>query len=261
MFDSLFWSYWLSAAGMIWVYMTGLFLLSILRKRNDIADVAWGLGFVLVAWSTYHRLQNLSAGAWLVLLLVSVWGLRLAGHIYLRNRHKTEDYRYAAWREAWGKWFWLRSYAQVYLLQGFLLLLVSIPVIQSLVGYATLSWPLLIGAMIWGIGFYFEVVGDYQLSQFIKNPNNKGKILQSGLWARTRHPNYFGEVTQWWGIYCMALSTAEAGWTIIGPLVITILILKVSGIPLLEEKYKNDPAFAVYKKRVPVFFPLLSVKK
>ncbi|MEI6789585.1 MAG: DUF1295 domain-containing protein, partial [Myxococcaceae bacterium] len=115
----------------------------------------------------------------------------------------------------------------------------------------------LIGILVWSVGFFFEAVSDWQLSEFIRQPKNKGKLMQSGLWNYSRHPNYFGEVTQWWGIWLMALSVPGGWLSIIGPFTITILILKVSGIPLLEQKKAGNPEFEAYKKRVNKFFPRL----
>lgn len=250
-------SYYVSLALVLFVYMSLWFMVSLLKKRNDVADVAWGLGFVLMAWTSFLLAENFDWRILLVCSLVSIWGLRLAWHIHKRNKHKTEDYRYLAWRKEWGKYFYLRSYLQVYLLQGFLLFLIVLPVlIINKNSSANLGWLDLVGLAIWLLGFYFEAVGDAQLAKFIQNPANKGKLMQNGLWAYTRHPNYFGEVTQWWGIWLIALSVHDALFTIIGPVTITFLILKVSGIPLLEKKMAENPEFAEYKKRVSMFLPL-----
>lgn len=236
-------------------YMTVWFIISIIKKRNDVADVAWGLGFVLIAWLSLF-LSSFSLKAVVVNGLITVWGLRLASHIYNRNKNKTEDSRYLEWRKNW-KNFYLRSYFQVFLLQGVLLYLISIPVIfinQSVSkGFGTIE---ILGLTIWAIGFYFESTGDKQLKEFISNPKNKGKLMDRGLWRYSRHPNYFGEVTQWWGIFIVALSISGSLFTVVGPLTITILILFVSGIPLLEKKYSGRPDFEAYKKRTSVFFPL-----
>jgi steroid 5-alpha reductase family enzyme len=233
------------------------FIASLLKKRNDVADVAWGLGFVLMAWVSFFLAGDFGIRGLGVCLLVSIWGLRLAWHIHSRNKGKAEDYRYLAWRKEWGKWFLLRSYAQVYLLQGTLLLLVVSPVVLiNRHAGSSLGFLDLLGVLIWMAGFFFEVVGDAQLARFIKNPDNKGKLMQSGLWAYTRHPNYFGEVSLWWGLWLIAISVPNGWMGIIGPLTITILILKVSGIPMLEKKMAEHPDFSEYKKRVSVFFPL-----
>lgn len=241
----------------LFVYMSLWFIASLLKKRNDVADVAWGLGFVLMAWVSYFLSGDSGMRGLLACILVSMWGLRLAWHIHSRNKGKAEDYRYLAWRNEWGKWFYIRSYLQVYLLQGALLFLVVLPVVLinentgSLLGFLDLF-----GVLIWMVGFFFEVVGDAQLARFIKNPENKGKLMQSGLWAYTRHPNYFGEVLLWWGMWCIALSVPNGIFGIIGPITITILILKVSGIPMLEKKMAENPEFENYQKRVSIFIPM-----
>lgn len=247
----------LTLAGVLFVYMSLWFVVSLIKKRNDVADVAWGLGFVLMAWTSYLLSGTAGVRGLIVCTLVSIWGLRLAWHIQRRHTGKPEDYRYQAWRTEWGKWFYLRSYGQIYLLQGALLFFVVTPVLLINSSIASALGLLdAFGIVVWLIGFFFESVGDAQLARFIRNPENKGKLMQSGLWAYTRHPNYFGEVTQWWGLWIIALST-PLGWIgLIGPLTITFLILKVSGIPLLEKKMEENPSFAEYKRRVSVFIPL-----
>jgi steroid 5-alpha reductase family enzyme len=249
--------FYLLLALVLFVYMSLWFVASLLKKRNDVADVAWGLGFVLMAWTSFLISEDISLRALIVDVLVSIWGLRLAWHIHARNHGKSEDYRYAAWRVEWGRWFYIRSYLQVYLLQGVLLFLIVTPVVVSnLMSGGALGALDILGLLIWVTGFYFESVGDSQLARFIAEPTNKGKLMQSGLWAYTRHPNYFGEVTQWWGLWIIALSVTGGVYSIIGPLTITYLILKVSGIPLLEKKMEQNPAFAEYKQRVSKFIPL-----
>ena len=241
----------------LFVYMNLWFIFSLIKKRNDVADVAWGLGFVLIAWTSFFLSHNFDMRGLAVCLLVSVWGLRLAWHIHSRNKGKLEDSRYLAWRKEWGKWFYLRSYLQIYLLQGALLFLIILPVlfINKNAGIALGALDA-IGVLIWICGFCIEAVGDAQLARFIKNTANKGRLMQRGLWAYTRHPNYFGEVTQWWGIWLVALSVPGGWFGIVGPITITILILKVSGIPMLEKKMEENPEFAQYKRRVSMFFPL-----
>lgn len=250
-------SYYLTLISVVFIYMSLWFVVSLIKKRNDVADVAWGLGFVLVTWVSFFISDDSGARGLLAGLLVSVWGVRLAWHIHTRNKGKTEDYRYLAWRKEWGKWFYIRSYAQVYLLQGALLFLIVIPVL-FINKNAGVSLGLLdvVGVAVWLLGFYFEVVGDAQLARFIKDPTNKGKLMQSGLWAYTRHPNYFGEVTQWWGIWLIALSVPNGLLAIVSPLTITVLIVKVSGIPMLEKKMAEHPDFAEYKRTVSAFIPL-----
>jgi steroid 5-alpha reductase family enzyme len=250
-------NYYLTLAILLFLYMSLWFVVSLIKKRNDVADVAWGLGFMLMEWASFFFSENSGARGLLVGALVSIWGLRLAWHIYSRNKGKTEDYRYLAWRREWGGLFFLRSYLQVYLLQGFLLFFIAIPIMAiNRNNGLSLGWLDFAGILVWIIGFCFEALGDVQLAQFVKNPANKGKIMKSGLWAYPRHPNYFGEVTLWWGVYIISLGSAPFFYTLIGPLTITILILFVSGIPLLEKKYAGNPDFEEYKKRTSVFFTL-----
>lgn len=256
----------------IFIYMNLWFILSVFYKRNDLADIAWGLGFINVVISIliYYFIKTpFSADDLLTLVppnylvitvLTVIWGLRLATHIYSRNKSKTEDFRYKKWREEWGKWFYIRSYLQVFLLQGVFMLLISMPAIVAARSYAPVTIYTYLGILIWCIGFIFEAGGDYQLTKFIANPENKNEIMKSGLWQYTRHPNYFGEVTQWWGIYIITLSISYFSVAIISPLVITFLILKVSGIPMLEKKYDNNMEFQNYKKETSAFFPWFKKK-
>ena len=238
-------------------YMVVWFVISLAIRRNDVADVAWGGGFIVAALASLAVSGRPTARAVLVTLLVVIWGLRLALHIGLRNRGKGEDARYRKWREDWGKYFVLRSFFQIYILQGILLLLTAIPVIVTITAKGTPFgvWDVL-GVLVWVTGFLFEAIGDYQLIRFKKDPANRGRIMQYGLWKYTRHPNYFGEVSLWWGIYLIALSV-QGGWmTIIGPVTITSLILGVSGIPMLEKHYEGNKAFEAYKQRTSAFFPM-----
>jgi len=249
-------SYLAILAASLFAYVSFWFVISLVRKRNDVADVAWGLGFVLMAWLSLYLADGYGIRGLVVTALVTVWGSRLAWHIHSRNKGGKEDYRYRTWREEWGKWFYLRSFFQVYLLQGALLFLIVLPVV---VINRNVELPFgvtgALGIAIWLLGFFFEVVGDWQLARFIKNPANKGKLMTSGLWRYTRHPNYFGEVTLWWGIWLIALSAPYGALTIIGPLTITVLILRVSGVPMLEKKMAEHPDFAAYKQRTSVFIP------
>lgn len=236
-------------------YMSFWFIVSFIKKRNDIADIAWGLGFVLIAWLSFY-LSNYSFKAVVVNCLVTIWGLRLSWHIYNRNKNKPEDSRYLGWRKTW-KYFYLRSYLQVYLLQGLFLYLISLPVIFINYAVSEVFASLdALGLLVWVTGFYFESTGDHQLKKFNDNPANKGKLMDRGLWHYSRHPNYFGEVAQWWGIFLITYSVPGSLLTIIGPLTITLLILFVSGIPLLEKKYEGRPDWEEYKKKTSVFFPL-----
>ncbi len=248
-------NYFLILAIILFVYMNGWFVVSLMKKRNDVADTAWGLGFVLLAWTGFFLGESSTRGL-VACLLVSVWGLRLAWHIHRRNRGRSEDPRYQAWRIAWGKWFVVRSWAQVFVLQGMLLYLIVLPVLLihriGANGFGVLDMA---GVLVWLLGFGFESVGDAQLARFIQSKPLPGTILQTGLWQYTRHPNYFGEVTQWWGLWLVSLGAVSVWWSVVGPLTITILILFVSGVPLLEKKMSENPAFAEYKRKTSMFIP------
>lgn len=236
-------------------YVTLWFFVSLVKRRNDVADIAWGLGFVLMAWLSFY-ISGFSFKGLLVNSLVTIWGIRLSIHIYNRNKNKPEDPRYLKWRKAW-KNFYLRSYFQVFILQGVFLFLISLPVLFANSSVSN-SFGILeiVGLLVWSFGFYFEVVGDKQLKEFISDPANKGRLMDKGLWKYSRHPNYFGEVTQWWGIFIIALSIPGSLFTIIGPVTITVLILFISGIPLLEKKYTGRSDYEEYKKRTSIFIPL-----
>lgn len=248
--------YW-QLAILLFIYMNIWFIISLLLKRNDIADIAWGLGFVLLSWAALIIGEAFKFQNYLLASLVSIWGLRLSWHIHSRNSQKSEDFRYKKWRVDWGKWFFLRSWLQVFMLQGFLLFLIALPVLMFHNSYVQPNaWLTGLGIVLWFIGFYFEAVSDYQLAQFKKIPENKSKIIRSGLWKYSRHPNYFGEVVLWWGFYFICLASIPFWPSIIGPVTITYLIVFVSGIPMLEKKYEGRPDFEDYKKSTSTFFPI-----
>jgi steroid 5-alpha reductase family enzyme len=250
------WSVFARVALGAFVYMSALFVLALIRKRNDIADVGWGLGFILVDLISLWISGNVTPRKVLILVLVVLWGLRLAIHIGMRNRGKKEDYRYKKWREDWGDNWVIRSYLQVFLLQGLFMLLITFPLmLANTYDVRPLGLLDVLGVVVWAVGFFFEAIGDYQLTQFVSNPDNRGKIMRYGLWRYTRHPNYFGEVTQWWGVFLIVLSVPNAWMGIIGPLTISLLILRVSGIPLLEKQFEGNPEWEEYKSRTSVFFP------
>jgi steroid 5-alpha reductase family enzyme len=238
---------------LVWAYATGWYVLAVYKKRNDYADVAWGLGFVTVCafllWLTPRSplLNVLSA-------MISVWGLRLSFHIGKRNVGKPEDFRYRQWREEWGKTVLWRSYLQVFLLQGLFMVLIVTPAVWVAANPPqSLSLINYLGAGIWLAGFVIQVIADAQLAAFVK-VKKPGEIMQTGLWRYSRHPNYFGEIVMWWGIFASTLSLAGSVWVIISPLVVTWLLAFVSGVPMLEAKYKDNAAYQEYKKRTPALF-------
>ncbi len=254
----MIWAYGWPIALAVWLYMTLVFGVALLRRDNSLADIAWGLGFVLVALLSLDYRAGPSVRSWVATALILIWGVRLAIHIGIRNLGRGEDFRYAQWRKQWGKSFLLRAYLQVFMLQGFFLILISYPVwLINRTNRPGLTLLDGVGILIWCVGFGFEAVGDYQLTRFKRDPANRGRIMTRGLWAYTRHPNYFGEALLWWGIFGLALSL-PSGWTaIISPILITFLLVKVSGVPMLEKKYAENPEFQAYKKRTSAFFPWL----
>lgn len=241
--------------------MTLLWLLSLALKNASIVDIFWGIGFIVIAWFAFTIGQGyLPRKQWMT-ALVTLWGIRLALHIGLRNWGKPEDFRYAKWREENGtRWWWI-SYLKVFVLQGFLMWIISMPIIAAQSsGFPAILTPLdLLGALVGLIGLLFEAVADLQLTFFKRDTSNKGKILTTGLWKYSRHPNYFGEAVVWWGIYIIALA-AGAWWTVFSPILMTWLLLRVSGVAMLERTMQSKPGYEEYMKKTSAFFPWFSKK-
>jgi steroid 5-alpha reductase family enzyme len=238
--------------------MAALWLLSLPLRNSSIVDIFWGLGFVAAGW-VYFALAHdgLPARKLLVALLVTIWGLRLALHVFFRNRGKGEDYRYQRWRENAGSAWWWLSFFKVFALQGMLLWLVSAPLLgaQWYSSSDSFTWVDVLAVVMWVLGFVFEAVGDWQLTRFKANPANRGRVLMTGLWRYTRHPNYFGDSTQWWAYYLFSLA-AGAWWTVLSPIVMTFLLLRVSGVALLEKDLtKVKPGYKEYVERTSTFIP------
>ena len=234
--------------------MTLLWLYSLRIKNASIVDIFWGTGFVIVAWLYFALADGLAIRNLLLAGLVTVWGLRLSVHIFRRNHGQPEDFRYQAWREEHGARWWWWSWVQVFALQGVILWVVSI---SLLAGMMSPRWTFFdgIGIVLWIIGFIFEAGGDYQLARFKANPANKGKLLTTGLWALTRHPNYFGDAVVWWGHFSFALP--GSAWTIFAPALMTFLLMRVSGVAMLEKSMKIRPGYEAYMRDTPAFFPKL----
>jgi steroid 5-alpha reductase family enzyme len=253
-------SVFLKCVLLIVTYVSIWYLIALLKQRNDVADIAWGLGYVLVCLYLLG-FQSKEPISLLLYALVTLWGLRLSIHIYARNKGKQEDFRYKQWRAEWGKTFYWRSFLQVFLLQGIILLIIISPIIfSSIVPVQNFSVATIVGIVLWGVGFFFQVVGDYQLKEFSKQRKSRDEIIQTGLWKYSRHPNYFGEILMWWSIYFIVLPFDNSWWFIISPITITYLLLYVSGVPLLEAKYKGNKAFESYQQRTNAVFPWLPKK-
>jgi steroid 5-alpha reductase family enzyme len=237
--------------------MTLLWALSLLLKNSSIVDIFWGAGFVIFAWVAFFITPGGFLGRKLLLTtLVTLWGLRLTIHILLRNWGKPEDFRYQVWRTQHGKKWWWYSYFQVFLLQGVLLTLIAAPLLAAQLSAAPARLTALdyIAIPLWLVGFFFEAVGDWQLKRFKSDPANKGKVLDHGVWRYTRHPNYFGDAAQWWAYFLIAAS-AGGWWTVFSPILMTTLLLRVSGVSLLEKTLDSRPGYKEYAERTSEFIP------
>lgn len=254
--ENLMLNLFFESALLVFVYMSILFGVAILRKDNSIADIGWGIGFIFIAIFTLFKTNLFLERHLLITFMTLLWGLRLSGHIFMRNKGKGEDPRYARWRAEWGSHFLIRSYLQVFMLQGCMMLLIATPII-AVNNSATQGLTIVdfIGFFIWLIGLLCEATADYQLAAFLKKPESKGHIMMQGIWQYSRHPNYFGEVLIWWGMFIVALTVSGGFYTIISPLTITILLLFISGIPLAEKQIEHLPEFTEYKKKTSIFFP------
>ncbi len=240
------------------VLMTALWGVSVAIGDTSIVDIFWGAGFVVIAWVTYAVADGSAGRQLLLALLTTAWGLRLTLHLARRNLGHGEDARYRTMRARHGNRWPRRSLWAVFWGQGLLMWIVSLPV-QAGQADATpggLIWLDAIGVAIWGVGFCFEAVGDWQLDRFKADPASHGQVMDRGLWRYTRHPNYFGDFAVWWGLFLIALSTGSAWWTIIGPVLMTVLLVRVSGAGLLERTIgERRPGYAEYIRRTSGFLP------
>lgn len=247
----------LTSAILILVFMTAVWLYSIYRKDMSIVDGFWGLGFMAVTHHWFFRLDEISPRQFVIAYLVTLWGLRLAIHIFYRNFGKGEDPRYVAFRKEWReKTVWI-SFYKVFMLQGGLMLVISLPIIGIMFsGDQTFSEINIVGVLLWLTGWLFETFADYQLLKFKRSPANKGKVMDSGLWRYSRHPNYFGETCVWWGIFLISLGSGYWYLALLSPILITYLLLKVSGVTMLEKRYEGNDKYAEYKRRTSAFIPM-----
>jgi steroid 5-alpha reductase family enzyme len=250
---------------LIFVFMSTIFVVAQFKKNNSIVDYCWGIGFcVVTAFLLFREYNNAIEGQPIISLcffsmLIFVWGTRLGMYIYVRNRGQDEDWRYRNFRKAWGKHQQIGAFLQVFMLQGIFMFIISLPIMhtfhQGIINFNLLHY---IGFFIWAIGFYFEAVGDAQLYSFKKDPANRGKPIRTGLWKYSRHPNYFGEILVWWGIWIISIDMNHPLTTLISllsPVTITFLLTRVSGVPLTESKYKDRPEYQEYLRETPALFP------
>ncbi len=237
--------------------MLATWSVSLLRRDASIVDIVWGLGFVVVAWASRFVTGASGAGNWLLVAMVTVWGVRLAAYLAKRNLGKGEDFRYKAMRRKHGERFPLVSLYTVFGLQGALMFVVSLPVsLGQRDTDAGAGFVALAGFVVWAIGLYFEVVGDAQLARFKRDPRNEGLVMDQGLWALTRHPNYFGDCLVWWGLAIVASAQGAGLWAFLGALVMTVLLVRVSGAAMLDRLLaKRKPGYAEYMARTSGFIP------
>lgn len=246
------------ASLIIWILVTLLWLLSVAIKNVSIVDIFWGFGFVVINTFYVFMSGELSARKTVILTLVTLWGLRLTLYLALRNIGKGEDYRYQEFRREYGvERYWWFSFFQVFLLQGVLMMIISVTLLGISGGDQSGDLVLLdyLAIAVWLVGFAFEAGGDYQLSRFKRKAANKGKVLDTGFWKFTRHPNYFGDAAVWWayGLFSIA---AGSYWQIVGAVIMTVLIIRVSGVSLLERTLKESkPQYKDYIKKTSSFFP------
>ncbi len=244
------------ALGMMFCF----WLLSLVKQDASIVDPFWGTGFVVLAWVSIYFVDVVSARSILLVSMITIWGLRLSIYLLIRNSGHGEDRRYVAMREKHGKRFWWVSLLTVFGLQGVIMWFVSMTFQAGMflsTSDGSLNWLDWIGFAIWSIGLFFEAVGDYQMSSFKSNPANKGKVMDRGLWKLTRHPNYFGDFCIWWGVFFVALASG-GWWTILSPLLMSVLLMKVSGVTLLESDIEERrPGYREYKQNTNAFFPKL----
>ena len=237
--------------------MVILWLVSLALRNSSIVDIFWGTGFVVTSWLLFALTPDgLAQRKWLIGALVTLWGLRLSLYILWRNFGKPEDFRYQKWRREEGSSWWWKSFLRVFVLQGVLMWIIAAPLLPAQAGTAALTWLDWLGAAVWLVGFFFEAVGDLQLARFKADPANKGKVMDRGVWRYTRHPNYFGDAAQWWGFYLLALA-AGGWWTIFAPVLMTLLLLRVSGVALLEKTLETRPGYKEYVARTSPFIPWL----
>ena len=247
-----------STGAFVALLMLSVWLLSVWRRDASVVDIFWGPGFAGIALVASAVSDGPLARRALVTALALIWGLRLGGYLLWRNWGKPEDFRYQAMRRSWGERFAIVSLFTVFALQGVLMWIVSLPVqlAQASPTPEALGFFDALGVGLWLVGMFFESVGDAQLARFKADPANAGRVMDRGLWRYTRHPNYFGDCVVWWGLFAIALGTPGGIYSIVGPIVMTVLLRRVSGVTLLERSLvKRRPGYAEYVARTNAFLP------
>ena len=246
---------WWWAGGAILAFLTFFWVVSLVKDDVSIVDSLWSLMFLLSAGVYAAAASGTGPRTTLVLILVGAWAVRLSGYITWRNHGEPEDYRYQQIRRNNEPGFRFKSFYIVFGLQGLLAWIISLPLLVAISGETALGWLDMVGVALWLVGFLFEAIGDFQLARFKADANNQGAVMDTGLWRFTRHPNYFGNFTMWWGFFLIALSAGGA-WTVVSPLLMSFLLLKVSGVAMLEKDIGGRrPAYAEYIRSTNAFFP------
>lgn len=208
-------------------------------------DIAWGLGFVVIANFVYFRFKP-DFSYMILLIVTTIWGLRLAIYLAIRNLPKGEDWRYANWRKDWGNKQAIISFFRVFMLQGSIMWIVALPLMQIEQSYPRIQTLQYIGIAVCLFGFLWESIADWQLYAFKQKKENKGKVMRQGLWKYSRHPNYFGEIVFWWGVFIIAIPHGNWWWSLLGVSTISFFIIKISGVPMLERKKKKEANYQTY---------------
>ncbi len=247
----------LSNLAIVATVFTALWLVSLWVRDASIVDIAWGPSFVVVCWASLLLTGQSNPQSVAIVTLVSIWGIRLCVYLAWRNLGKGEDFRYRSMRDKHGAWFSAISLCSVFLLQAGIVWVVSLPIQAGVALSGELSWLAYLGMLVYALGLTFEAVGDYQLARFKADPTNRGRVMNQGLWRYTRHPNYFGDFLVWWGIYLVACEPSTWWWTVVGPLIMSALLIWVSGVRHLEGSLASRiNGYKAYVERTSPFFPL-----
>lgn len=240
----------------LFVYLSGMIIAACYKKDTSIANFTWGGGVLIVTLYTFFRISNFLLRQIIVTTMICLWSIRLIAYVY--TRYTGKDPRFVSWKWEGFKALIINSFwvfGQIIMIAIMSNPVITINQYSNMPEALSLSFFDTIGIIIWILGYCYESISDYQLSQFMKNPKNKGHVMQSGLWHYSRHPNYFGESVMWWGIYCMSLSVPYAWMTILAPVTITFLLVYVTGIPLLENSMANNSEYQEYKQHTSKFIP------